>query len=97
LTNEADHIITFTRLDLIDGAGSAYILGTCLPLNESILNQKTKLYSRLTILSSFRSKLFNSISYTDEKISHFFYLNLDLIFQLRKSSFAIKSHDKHRL
>ncbi|CAF0963764.1 unnamed protein product [Adineta steineri] len=29
--NEADHVITFTRLDLIDGAGSAYVLGTCLP------------------------------------------------------------------
>ena len=31
-TNGADHIMTFTRLDLIDGAGSAYVLGACLPL-----------------------------------------------------------------
>ncbi|CAF1095072.1 unnamed protein product [Adineta ricciae] len=31
-TNEADHIMTFTRADLIDGAGSAYVLGACLPL-----------------------------------------------------------------
>jgi len=30
--NGADHIMTFTRLDLIDGAGSAYVLGACLPL-----------------------------------------------------------------
>lgn len=30
--NGADHIMTFTRLDLINGAGSAYVLGTCLPL-----------------------------------------------------------------
>ena len=30
--NSADHIMTFTRLDLINGAGSAYVLGTCLPL-----------------------------------------------------------------
>ncbi|CAF1990442.1 unnamed protein product [Rotaria magnacalcarata] len=26
-TNTADHIMTFTRLDLIDGAGSAYVSG----------------------------------------------------------------------
>jgi hypothetical protein len=30
--NGSDHIITFTRLDLINGAGSAYVLGTCLPI-----------------------------------------------------------------
>ncbi|CAF2760536.1 unnamed protein product [Rotaria sp. Silwood2] len=30
--NGADHIMTFTRLDLIEGAGSAYVLGTCLSL-----------------------------------------------------------------
>jgi predicted Zn-dependent protease len=29
--NGADHIMTFTRLDLINGAGSAYVLGACLP------------------------------------------------------------------
>lgn len=32
LNSGADHIVTFTRLDLINGAGSAYVLGTCLPL-----------------------------------------------------------------
>jgi hypothetical protein len=40
LTNEADHIITFTRSDLIDGAGSAYVLGTCLPLYKYSIVQE---------------------------------------------------------
>lgn len=31
-TNGSDHIMTFTRLDLINGAGSAFVLGACLPL-----------------------------------------------------------------
>ena len=31
-TNGSDHIMTFTRMDLIGGAGSAYVLGACSPL-----------------------------------------------------------------
>ncbi|CAF3409260.1 unnamed protein product [Rotaria socialis] len=31
-TNTTDHIMTFTHLDLIDRAGSAYVSGLCLPL-----------------------------------------------------------------
>ncbi|CAF0758772.1 unnamed protein product [Rotaria sp. Silwood1] len=43
--NGADHIITFTRLDLIEGAGSAYVLGTCLPLfRYSIIQEDLNSY-----------------------------------------------------
>ena len=38
--NGADHIMTFTRLDLINGAGSAYVLGTCLPLYKYSIIQE---------------------------------------------------------
>ena len=42
----ADHIMTFTRLDLIDGAGSAYVLGTCLPLFKySIIQEDLNSFS----------------------------------------------------
>ncbi|CAF0804449.1 unnamed protein product [Rotaria sordida] len=38
--NGSDHIVTFTRLDLIEGAGSAYVLGTCLPLYKYSIVQE---------------------------------------------------------
>ena len=42
----ADHIITFTRLDLIDGAGSAYVLGACLPsFKYSIIQEDLNSFS----------------------------------------------------
>jgi hypothetical protein len=45
-SNEADHIMTFTRLDLIDGAGSAYVLGACLPLYKySIIQEDLNAFS----------------------------------------------------
>jgi hypothetical protein len=44
--NDSDHIMTFTRLDLIDGAGSAYVLGACLPLYKySIIQEDLNSYS----------------------------------------------------
>lgn len=44
--NTADHIMTFTRLDLIDGAGSAYVLGACLPLYKySIIQEDLNSFS----------------------------------------------------
>lgn len=44
--NHSDHIMTFTRLDLIDGAGSAYVLGTCLPRYKySIIQEDLNAYS----------------------------------------------------
>ena len=43
---DADHIMTFTRLDLIDGAGSAYVLGACLPAYKySILQEDLNSFS----------------------------------------------------
>ena len=42
----ADHIMTFTRLDLINGAGSAYVLGACLPSYKySILQEDLNSFS----------------------------------------------------
>ena len=29
--DDADHVVTFTRVDLIGGAGSAFVMGACLP------------------------------------------------------------------
>ncbi|CAF2938361.1 unnamed protein product [Rotaria sp. Silwood2] len=39
-TNTVDHIMTFTRLDLIDGAGLAYVSGLCLPLYKYSIIQE---------------------------------------------------------
>lgn len=45
-TTTADHIMTFTRLDLIDGAGLAYVLGLCLPLYKySIIQEDLNSFS----------------------------------------------------
>jgi hypothetical protein len=47
-TNGADHIMTFTRLDLIHGAGSAYVLGTCLSLYKySIVQEDLNSFSMI--------------------------------------------------
>jgi hypothetical protein len=46
--NTADHIMTFTRLDLIDGAGSAFVSGLCLPLYRySIIQEDLNSYSMM--------------------------------------------------
>lgn len=45
---DADHIMTFTRMDLLDGAGSAYVLGACLPAYKySIIQEDLNAFSVL--------------------------------------------------
>ena len=45
-TNNADHIVTFTRLNLLGGGGSAFVLGTCLPLYKySIIQEDLNSFS----------------------------------------------------
>jgi hypothetical protein len=47
-TNTADHIMTFTRLDLIDGSGSAFLSGLCLPLYKySIIQEDLNSFSTI--------------------------------------------------
>jgi hypothetical protein len=51
-TNDSDHIMTFTRLDLIHGAGSAYVLGTCLPLYKySIIQEDLNSFSGIVTVA----------------------------------------------
>jgi hypothetical protein len=46
--NTTDHIMTFTRLDLIDGAGSAFVSGLCLPLYKySIIQEDLNSFSMM--------------------------------------------------
>jgi hypothetical protein len=46
--NIPDHIMTFTRLDLIDGSGSAFVSGLCLPLYKySIIQEDLNSYSMM--------------------------------------------------
>jgi hypothetical protein len=47
-TNDADHIMTFTRLDLIDGVGSAFVSGLCLSLYKySIIQEDLNSFSAM--------------------------------------------------
>lgn len=51
-TNTADHIMTFTRLDLINGAGLAFVSGFCLPLYKySIIQEDLNSYSTMITAS----------------------------------------------
>ena len=43
-----DHIMTFTRLDLADGSGSAYVSGVCSPMNKySIIQEDFNSFSTM--------------------------------------------------